>query len=261
MERFVDERNLPGSQPRLQGPTDVAAYVFIILFLVQCGLILAGYWLGISGFPNARWFGEALLLLAAASTLSSLARWLPWQNVALGALLIGLMGALIEVVGISTGTRPGLDDSRSAVGQLFSIHQAWPIPLVWIVAILNCRGAARFLLQPWQEAPTYGFWLLGFTVFLVVPLILGFARFGPLALPYFSAASRNMRLDWQTAGTLLVCAVGTFLILLIVTPSLINKRPTPQPADWHPLVLWAAFNLLFLTGAVGQHAWFAVAHD
>jgi hypothetical protein len=258
MDRFVDDHNPPRIQPGLPGRSDVTSYVLITLFLGLAAVTLPGYWLGISGFPNTRWLGAALLLLAAASTLSSLARWLPGQNVVLAAVLIGLLGAAVEVVGISTGIGPVLGDSSRAMGQVFSTNRTLLIPVVWIVSVLNCRGVARLLLRTEQGRPAYGFWLLGCTLLLVVLMILSFAKFGPVVLPYFSPAARNMRLDWQTITTFLVCILGTLIMLLVVTPSLINKRPSRQPVDWHPLVLWTSFNVLFGTRAVAEHAWVAI---
>jgi hypothetical protein len=61
-----------------------------------------------------------------------------------------------------------------------------------------------------------------------------------------------MPLEWRSITTVLACAVGALITLLLVTPSLISKRPVPQPADWHPLVIWAAFNSWFVVAAVRQ---------
>jgi hypothetical protein len=255
MDSLVVEHSPRESPARRLDPANLLSQVLLGLFLFQFALIWMGYWLGLPASVKTQWAGTALLGFAAASTLASLARQLPRQNVVLSAALIALTGAVVEVAGSSIGSSLGLQDSRQVLDPLLRIAQLWQLPLVWIVAILNCRGVVQLILRRWRFAPSYGFWLLGGTVLLAVPVILGFARFGPLLLPHFSQALSEMRLD---ARSVLGCAVGTFIILLVVTPGLINKKPVPERAVWHPLVVWAAFNFWFLAAGVGQRGWIVV---
>ena len=68
----------------------------------------------------------------------------------------------------------------------------------------------------------------------------------------------KLRFDWYSAPWInsFGWAVSTLLILAFVTPSLINKKPGPQPPpDYAPLVIWLLINLLFATGAAVHHLW------
>jgi hypothetical protein len=47
--------------------------------------------------------------------------------------------------------------------------------------------------------------------------------------------------------------VTTTLILLFVTPALINKSPVKPPPSYQPLILWELLSLLLLTSAALRH--------
>src|SRR5262249_61687208 len=114
------------------------------------------YWLGTPAFARAPWAGVALLGLAGTSTLVSLARQLPWQNVFLGAALIGLSGAAVEavVISFSSGLRCYNSGDFAEPSLWFDL---WELSLVWIVVLLNCRGVVRLIARRWRFAPSYGF--------------------------------------------------------------------------------------------------------
>jgi hypothetical protein len=223
--------------------TELLALLFLNLFVVAFVLVGTGHWLGAPAFVRGHWAGAALLGLAALSTLISLARQLPWQNVVLSAVLIVLSGAGAGVVVISIASGMGSSRGGQAVGESFLLSKLWLWSLMWLVSILNCRGAVRLVLRYWRSAPSYGFWVLGGTVVLAVPLILSFARFN-LVQPY-----------WATALSALGTTIGTLVTLVLATPSFINKKPVKGKVDWHPLVIWVAFNLWFVVDAVGQGGW------
>ena len=219
------------------------AQVFLGLFLTAFALVGIGYELGTPAFVKFHLLWTALLGLAAVSTLVSLARQLPWQNVLLVGLLLALSGISFAVMLISTGSCLGFYSSPPVTKSAFLLSKLLPLALVWIVAILNCRGVVRLALRRWRFTTSFGLWVLSATTLLANGFLLSLVLLGPL------------RLDWQVTTTLPWCAVGTLITLLLVTPSLINKRPVPQPVDWHPLVIWVAFNLWLVVGAAAQGRW------
>ena len=51
-------------------------------------------------------------------------------------------------------------------------------------------------------------------------------------------------------------AATALLILAFATPSLINKKPTPQPPpDYSPLIVWLLLSFLFATGTAVHRLW------
>lgn len=243
MDSLVVEDSPSESPARNLNVVGLLAAVSLGLCLCAFVLVGIGYWLVAPALGKAPWAGVALLGLAAASTLISLARRLPWQNVVLGAVLIALSGTAVEVVLISTGRGLGFSPSRQMAEPSFWLPKLWQLPLVWIIALLNCRGVVRLGLRRWRSVASYGFWVLGGTAVSATIFILAFAELGPVAM------------EWRATTTVLACAVGTLIALVLVTPSLINKKPVSQPADWHPLVIWVGFNLWFVVDAFGQGRW------
>ena len=240
MDSLVFEGSRPESPARSLDWGSLAAPLFLGLFLITFVFVRIGNGLGAPEFLNAPWAGAALLGLAAASSLVSLARQLPWQNVLLGTVLIALMGAATEVVVLSIGSGLGSYGLQRAP---FRPGSLWELSLAWVVAILNCRGVIRLVLRRWRFASNYGFWVLGATVVWTVLFVLNLGRFRPV--------------QWQTpsTGAVIGCAMGALITVALVTPSLINKKPVSERANWHPLVIWLAFNLWFVAGAIEQGRW------
>jgi len=243
MDSLVVDESPPESRARSSNFAGRLASGFLGLFLSVFLLVGTGSWLGAPGFVKGQWASAALLGLAAVSTLNSLARQLPWQNVLLSSVLIALSGAGVEVVLISIATAMGSLRTGQAAEQSFWLSKLWQWSLVWLVSILNCRGVVRLVLRRWRLGPSYGFWVLVGTVVLAVPFILSFAR---LSL---------VQLDWAAAALVPGATIGTLVTLVLATPSLINKKPVTVKVDWHPLVIWFAFNLWFIIDAVGQGRW------
>ena len=184
-----------------------------------------------------------LIALATASTLTCLACDLPWQNILLVSCLIALLSVAFEV---------------AALRQLPPLGQLWPATLVWIMVILNCRGVARLILPSSSTLVAYGFWRLGITLLLAVPMVICFAKFGPVLLPYFANALADLRPSWPLIKALLTCIGMVLAILVAITPGAINKRPAPEPIHWTPLIVWCAFNVWFLYSAVRVPVWIGV---
>jgi uncharacterized membrane protein len=56
-------------------------------------------------------------------------------------------------------------------------------------------------------------------------------------------------------------AMATLLILAFATPSLINKKSTKSPADYHPLIVWLLINVFCTVGAAANQMWLAVGFN
>jgi uncharacterized membrane protein len=219
--------------------------------------------LNLGGWPEM-----ILLLLAAASTLSALTRRLPSQNVLLAAAGIALIGggahALAAKSGIPFGPLifGGMDDL------LLFKTLPWPVPVLWIIVILNSRGVARLILRPWRKIKIYGFWLIGVTGALAMLLDFALEPFASRVKHYWLWMPGNPALKFVPAwfGTPLVnffsWGLVTALILAFVTPALIRKQPGQKKGpDFHPLGLWLAAILIFGTSCAAHGLWLAVAAD
>jgi uncharacterized membrane protein len=138
------------------------------LFVAQYALVWARVWQPTLFFGDARWPEGLLLVLAAATTLASLTRQLPGQNVILVSVLIAVMAGAAQTLGTLVAIPFGPYHYTERIGpQLFS-PLPWAVPVLWLVALLTSRGVARLILRPWRKVRAYGFWLLGVTVLLVV---------------------------------------------------------------------------------------------
>ncbi len=245
---------LPASRfPRL--PQTLHA-IFLVLFLLQYGLVWARLWLPVPLSASARWPEGFLLVLAAATMLASLGRRLPGQSVMLAAIIIAFIGGAVHTVGALTAIPFGPLAFTEQIGQQLFYPLPWAVPLLWIVVILSSRGVARLVLRPWRQARAYGFWLIGLSVFLAVLLALGLEPFATHVKHYWVWSKTRLPVDWYGAPVtnFLGWALTALLILVLCTPSLLNKKPVKSVPDYHALLVWLLLNLLFLTSAViAQH--------
>jgi len=232
------------------------------LFVVQFALVWSRLWLAPSLLGNARWPEGLLVVLATATTLASLARQLPGQNVMLASVVIvvsaGAVQTLDAFLSIPFG---GCHYHVDRIGPKLFEPLPWAAPVIWLVAILNSRGVARLILRPWRKTRTYGFWVMGITVLLVVLFDVGLEPFATRVKQYWQWdwARARLPVDWYGTPltTFLGWAVTSLIILAFVTPALINKKPVKHPPDYQPLALWVMLNVLFLTGSAAQHLWLA----
>jgi uncharacterized membrane protein len=219
--------------------------------------------LNLDGWPEI-----ILILLAAASTLSALARRLPLQNVLLAASGIALIGGGAHALGAKTGIPFGPLIFGGMGDLLLFKTLPWPVPLLWIVVVLNSRGVARLILRPWRKIKTYGFWVIGMTGALVMLFDFALEPFASHVKHYWLWMPVNPELKFIPAwfGAPLVnffsWGIVTALILAFVTPALIKKQPgRKRRVDFHPLGLWLAAILIFGTGCVSHGLWPAVVAD
>ncbi|MCW5551848.1 MAG: carotenoid biosynthesis protein [Verrucomicrobiae bacterium] len=211
---------------------------------------------GHSGWPEA-----VLVLAGTAATLLALGRHLPGQNVILAAGVIALSGGLVHTLGVLTAVPFGpFAYGENAGPRIFNVL-AWPIPALWIIAVLSSRGVARLILRPWRKLQNYGFWLLGVTAGLTVVFDAALEPFATRVQSYWLWLPTRIPVSWH--GTPLVNFLGWLLAVLLIlafaTPMLINKspRPRPSPPDYHPLGIWLGALALFALGSATHGLWSA----
>jgi uncharacterized membrane protein len=234
-----------------------------LLALASYGLVLAAL-VGDWRLPGKPGWPEALLLFTATlATLAGLARQLPVQNTLLGAAIIALIGSVAHSLAAATAIPFGPFIYTDAAGPRLLNLVAWPLPLLWIVAVLNSRGVARLILRPWRKLRAYGFWLIGITIALTVLFDAGLEPFATVVKHYWVWQPTRLPFTWSGAPVtnFLGWLLTTLLIMAFATPALIDKRARPanRPADYHPLVIWLLAIILFATGAALRQLWLPVA--
>jgi len=212
--------------------------------------------------PGKHGWPEALLVVTVTiTTLASLTRQLPAQNVLLAAVIIGVVGAVAHGVGAVTAIPFGPFVFSDNMGPKFFKTLAWPMPALWIIIILNSRGVARLILRPWRKLKNYGFWLIGITTVLVLLFDLALEPFASQSARYWFWMPTTFPVTWQ--GMPLTNSLGWLLISLLIlafsTPPLINKQSRSRKTvpDFQPLIIWLLALGLFATGAIMQQLWLA----
>jgi uncharacterized membrane protein len=227
------------------------------LFLITWSLLWLAAWVPFLAPAKAMELEGLLILLAAGTTLLSLSRQAPAQNVLLAAGIIALVGAFAHLIGARLGIPFGPFVYTRAAGPLLFHILPWAIPFIWVVAVLNSRGVARLILRPRLETPNYGLWVFGLTVALCVLFDFGLEPFATQGRHYWFWSPTKLGLTWYGAPVtnFLAWGVVTMLMLAFVTPPVINKRHARLPADFHPLIVWLLLNQLFVVGALEQQLW------
>ncbi|TAK94696.1 MAG: carotenoid biosynthesis protein [Verrucomicrobia bacterium] len=148
------------------------------------------------------------------------------------------------------------------IGPKFFDQLGWPMPLLWILAVLNSRGVARMILRPWRKLRVYGFWLIGLTVVLTVAFDVALEPYAAHSRHYWIWLPTRLPLTWHTApvSNFPAWALTAGLILAFASPSLINKdqRPRKSKPDAHPLILWL-LAVLFLSANSAQAGFLSAA--
>ena len=201
---------------------------------------------------------EALLPVAgAATTLLALAGRLPLQNVAMAGIWIASLSTIILAVGTVTATPFGPFVYTPALGERIVGVVPWPLPLLWVILIINARGVARLVLRPWRKTNYYGFWVIGVACVLIVLFAFNFEPFAARVRDFWYWESAGTTRGWYSAPW--VCFLGWFLaaltLLALTIPWLINKHPVKQAVDYQPLVMWGLINLWPAIGNLTHHLW------
>ena len=254
----VDLRHIPLKAterfPRLRKAPRLAV---LGAFVLVCALVCADLCVPASLFRHSRSPEAVLLALAIAATLLAMTRELPGQNVLLAALLIVMAVGGVESLNSLAGLPFGPCVFGERIGRLLFYVVPWPVPLIWLAALLTCRGVARLVLRPWRRGRNYGWWLIALTVLLTVLFDFGLQPFAIKVEHYWSWRALKLFTDWYGAPWVSFLGRGVTMLILLafVTPALINKRPVAQPPDYFPLLVWLALNALFFTGAIAHHLW------
>ncbi len=227
------------------------------LFLVQFALVWVNLWLPVPGLGSARWPDGLLLVLATATTLASLARQLPGQNVMLASMLIAIIGGAVPSVGAIVAIPVGPSVYGGRLGPQFFCPLRWAAAMLWLVAILTSRGVAGLILGRWRARRDYGLRVIGLSAILAGVFELGLEPFATEVKRYWLWHPAQARLEWYGTPwiSFLGSAAAAMLILVAVTPALINKKPVEQTPQYHPLMVWVLMNLLFATGAAARRLW------
>jgi len=207
---------------------------------------------------DSNWPEALLLVFAAVSAVTALARQLPLQNVLLAALVIAIIGGAAHALGAITGIPFGPFTFGSEAGAQLFRTLPWAMPLLWIAVVLNSRGAARLILRPWRKTRAYGFWLIGLTAALTLLFNLALDPFAARMKHYWIWTPTKFPLAWQGAPLTNCIAWGvvSLLILAFITPALINKQLVRRsPPDFHPLAVWLGAILLFGTASALRGLW------
>jgi uncharacterized membrane protein len=236
-------------------------WLFTLLFAAAFAWDFSAFFtpLHFSNWPEA-----ALVFLAAFSTVASLARQLPLQNVLLAASVIALIGGGISALGAVTGIPFGPFAFGAEAGPQLFKTLPWAMPFLWVVAVLNSRGVARLILRPWRKIQNYGFWLMGLASVLTMLFIIALDPFASRIKHYWFWTDTNFPLTWQGAPLVdfLSWGIVTLLILAFVTPALIGKRLSKlSTPDFHPLCVWLGGILIFGIACAQNGLWPAAAVD
>ncbi len=251
-----------GSHPPVQ-PAPAFASIrhlpFFILFFLCYAAAITLLLLQIP--PTWRWTEGLLIVLAAITSVASLARFLSLQNALAAAGTITLLSGVIVIVGVRFGLPFGPFHYLGNTGpELFETLPVL-IPLLWVVIVLNCRGVAHLIMRPWRQNAHYGFWVIGLTALLAVIVDLGLEPYAVKVRSYWIWRTLDGIPNWYSAP--LVSFLGWFVAVLAVLtftlPWLINKKPARQPVDVYPLIVWLLLNLYFVAGNAAHQLWSAVA--
>jgi len=233
-----------------------------LLAVASYGLVLLAMLANLR-LPGKPGWPEALLIFTTTiATLTALSRQLPAQNTLLAALIIAGIGSAAHTLGAATGIPFGPFTYNPDAGPRLLNLLAWPLPLLWIVAVLNSRGVARLILRPWRKLRAYGFWLIGLTIVLTVLFDAALEPFAVNVKHYWLWQPTRIPFTWD--GTPVTNFLGwlitTLLIMAFAAPVLIDKRvrPASRPPDYHPLLTWLLALILFGTGAATHQLWVAV---
>lgn len=170
---------------------------------------------------SATVLAQCLIVLACALTLWRMTRELPLQNVLACVALISALSSLIEIINAKTGVPFGSTIFTDKLGYRLFQLLPWPVPLLWIIILLNARSLSRFFLCRQRQKPYYGLW--------VIALAAVIATVFDAALEAIAAA--NQWWIWATPslfGAPWTNAIGWFastvFIFVAITPWLLDKK-------------------------------------
>jgi putative membrane protein len=210
------------------------------------------------------WLMATLVMAMVLATLVAMLRQLPAQNVLLVTVIVAVIGGATHALCATTAIPFGPMVFTDGVGPQWFHKLAWPMPFIWIVAVLNSRGVARLILRPWRKLRTrYGFWVIGLSAVLTVVFCAMLEPFASRVKHYWLWEETKLPFTWYgtPVTNFLGWVVVSLLILAFITPVLIKKRIKSRDKsvlDYHPLISWVLLDALFAAGAATQQLWWAV---
>jgi uncharacterized membrane protein len=238
-------------------PAILCHWLLAILLALAFGLQIASFFLPLRLVGQSQ-LDAALIMTAALSTLASLWRRLPLQNVLTVAFGIAVIGGGLTALGAKTGLPFGPFIFGSGVGPVYYKSLSWVMPLIWVVIILNSRGVARLILRPWRKNKSYGYRVIGLTALLVLLFDVALDPFASRVKHGWVWMPSTLKLTWQGAplANFLTWAAVTLLILVVVTPWLIVKKPRQKRgADFYPAGIWFGGLVIFAVGCGVNGIW------
>jgi len=239
----------------------------VVLWVLSAFLAVAFALELVSFFQPMRFDAQldsALIVLAAAATLTALWRRLPLQNVGLAAGGIALVSGAFSALGVRTGLPFGAFVYGSASGPLMFKTVPWAIPLLWMFIVLNSRGMARLMLRPWRKNKNYGYRVIGLAAVLVLLFAVALEPFAFRVKQLWLWLPTALPLTWQGVPIINFVAWGfiTCLILFFISPALIVKKPRSKTGpELHPFCLWLGGIALFAAGCAARGLWAATIVD
>jgi len=197
------------------------------------------------------WLPWMVWPIATLSLLVGLSRRLPVQSMVAAAVVGGGMLYGADWLDVQTGLPFGPRQFAIPVNGEPNLVPPW-MPCLWLTLLLTCRGVSRLVLKRHRDWEYYGLGVLGLSCCLVTAelrLLEPVAQYGGW---WRWAESKS----WVAGGAPAVYWLGswtvTLLTLAFITPWLLNKRPVPQPVDFHPVWIW-----LLLAVWIAEHQWAA----
>lgn len=199
----------------------------------------------VPGGAAADWITGSFWAAALMATCASLAIKLPLVQIMSAGIVAAVLGGLSHAV-------------NSVIGLPFG-NGAWPavpppkllglvpavVPIIWTVAALNARDAARALLHSHRAHSHHGYRVIALATLLTTLFGFGFATTGAT--------------DGHSPGAWIFLLAGWSIISLLIqtlmTPLLIDKFPQTRPANSMPLWVWCALSLRFAGVLLRHNEW------
>lgn len=250
------KRALPGALPSPAEQWHKPVFIaFLLAWLFNTSLAC----LSVRPPAQASWIEAALPLLAVATTLVSLGRYLPRQNILAGAVTIGIIGYTASWLAAKAGILFGSIIYKDVPPLPRPGWVPWWIPCMWIVVVINARGVARLMLRRWREARHYLWLYLGTTCGLIVAFDAALEPFATRPGGYWIWRTWNNSELWTLGGVPLSNYFGWLACSALMVMStfvwLAHKRPVQLLPDYHPLVIWVMLCGWVTAGNAGGGMW------
>jgi putative membrane protein len=181
---------------------------------------------------SATALAQSLIVLACALTLWRMTRELPLQNVLACAGLIAVLSGVIEIIAVKTGIPFGSFIYTENLGYRLFHLLPWPVPLFWIIILLNSRSFARLILRRSRERKNNGLWVIALAAVLATAFDAVLEAMANANHWWFWGNSTAIFSLSGAPWTNYVAWLCTSLYILIsITPWLLNKRTAWRTSD------------------------------